>query len=65
MTRHAWRKRTFRPVKTVIDAYSLDEDLPFIKGAITDVCGFDAPSNPNHYLVDRAYPRMADAGRTI
>ena len=29
------------------------EDLPLIKGAITDGCGFDAPGNLAHYLVDR------------
>lgn len=29
------------------------EDLPLIKGAIADGCGFDAPGNLAHYLVDR------------
>ena len=29
------------------------EDLPLIKGAIADDCGFDAPGNLAHYLVDR------------
>ena len=29
------------------------EDLPLIKGAIEGGCGFDAPGNLAHYLVDR------------
>ncbi|MBO4475555.1 MAG: nucleotidyltransferase family protein [Bacteroidales bacterium] len=29
------------------------EDLPLIKGAIAGGCGFDAPGNLAHYLVDR------------
>ncbi len=29
------------------------EDLPLIKGAIDGGCGFDAPGNLAHYLVDR------------
>ena len=29
------------------------EDIPLIKGAIADGCGFDAPGNLAHYLVDR------------
>ena len=29
------------------------EDLPLIKGAIDDGCGFDAPGNLAHYLVDK------------
>ena len=29
------------------------EDLPLIKGAIADGCGFDAPGNLAHYLVER------------
>ena len=30
------------------------EDLPLVKGAIADGCGFDAPGNLAHYMVEHA-----------